>query len=150
MLAWRLTFLCLVCLVAACSITQARAKGINDALNVITDVADPAYGMAVTTCDARGQQIVDRQGTTREEDERDFEELRTRCMATFEAFQSIRDLQQAARAAVTAATEGNSDALADAQRILVELTEAWVHLKNLLQEAGLTSEPEESEDGTET
>ncbi len=147
MFAWKVTFAGLLVLVAACSITQARAKGINDALNVVTDVADPSYGMAVTTCDARAQQIVDREGSTREQDEADFEQLQARCNATFEAFQTIRELQQAARAAVASATEGNSDALQDAQRLLLELTEAWAHLKNLLEEAGLTSEPEESEDG---
>ncbi len=147
MFAWRLIFLGLLVLVAACSITQARARGINDALNVITDVADPSYGMAVTTCDARARQIIDRQGTTQEEDEAAFSQLQSRCNATFEAFQTIRELQQAARAAVQAATEGNSDALADAQRILIELTEAWAHLKNVLEEAGLTTEPSEEHNG---
>ena len=73
MLAWRTTFIGLLVLMAACSITQARARGINDALNVITDVADPSYGMAVTTCDARAQQIIDRADTTQEQDESDFE-----------------------------------------------------------------------------
>jgi len=145
--AWRMIFLGLLVLVAACSITQARARGINDALNVITDVADPSYGMAVTTCDARAQQIIDRADTTQEQDESDFERLQNRCNATFEAFQTIRELQQAARAAVESATEGNSDALADAQRILIELTEAWAHLKNMLEEAGLTSEPSEENNG---
>lgn len=147
MFAWRLIFVGLLVLVAACSITQARARSINDALNVITDVADPSYGMAVTTCDARAAQIVAREGTTQEEDEASFSQLQARCNATFEAFQTIRDLQQAARAAVASATEGNSDALADAQRILIELTEAWAHLKNMLEEAGLTTEPSEENNG---
>jgi len=133
----RIKTLVMLVLLSGCSLTASRATGMHEALNVVTDIVDPVYGLSVTSCDARAQTIVDRTGTTEEDDRGDFERLQVICNSIFHSFETLRHVQAAARSAVELAREGNEDAMVEARDLLLQATEIWNEIKALLEDAGL-------------
>jgi hypothetical protein len=105
------------------------------ALNVITDVADPTYEIAMEGCDAYRNAIVAREGTTLEEDEAAMAEVDRICDAVVVGFEALRGTQLTARSAIDAGASGVA-----AEAISAGLG-AWMELQELvpqLQELGRT------------
>jgi hypothetical protein len=119
----RRTLVCVVLLVTGCGgAVEARQQGMHDVLDVLTDTVDPAYGFAVAACDARADVIVDRTGTTEEQDQRDYAAVRAKCDRAFAIFERIREAQAAARAAV------DSEQFAQAIHALALAQSQWAQL----------------------
>lgn len=74
-----------------CSGSQTPA--VNQAVTVAIKSADAAYALSVEACDAHERWIVERSGTSAEQDEADMEKVRDACDAIFETFNDIRDNQ---------------------------------------------------------
>lgn len=99
-LAWGLAIaaLALASLLHGCGSAQSTANGIDETLNAITDVADPAYELAVRTCDRVEGEIIDRFDA--EEGDQAAQAMRVvrfTCDGMIEAFEAVREAQAAAR-----------------------------------------------------
>ena len=98
----------------------------HSALNVVTDVADPSYELAVDTCHELEMAIVRRE-STRAEDDADIARVRETCDAVFAGFEAVRIAQREARALVDA--EGSGTVVAEAIEALGRL---WRDLQALV------------------
>lgn len=85
-------------IVIGCSPSQARAG--HEVLNTVTEVADPTYQLAVDGCDAARDVIVERQGTTREEDFAAMGQINDLCDGIVLGFETLIGTQRTARAAL--------------------------------------------------
>lgn len=85
-----------------------RAEDIDRVLNIITDVVDPLYEASVLGCDATEGLVIE-QAETREEAEAELGEVRGVCDRIFAGFETVRNSQRLARAAVVALREDESD-----------------------------------------
>ena len=103
MLARLMLPLAFIVSLAACGggISEGRAEGMHDVLNVVTDVVDPLYEGAVGTCDATEGYVI-QAAESRQEAESDIAEIRGICDRIFAGFESVRAAQRAARSAVDA------------------------------------------------
>lgn len=132
-------------LLSGCAPSQAqlRAQGAHEVLNTVTDIANPSYDLAIELCDARELVIIQRQGTTREQDRADFAATREICDRVFQGFRALRELQLASRAAIAAVIEKPDDALwAAAIATLRSVSARWTEIQALLHEAGLVRRSE--------
>lgn len=124
-------------ILASCGGSAAdTAKGMNAGLNALTDAVDPAYGLAVQACEARADQIIEREGSTYAQDRAEMDALQRRCDAAFARFEEIRSAQIAARAAI------DSEQLAEAYSAFARVRELWASLSELLGARAPTSPPE--------
>jgi hypothetical protein len=78
----------------------------HDVLNRVTDVADPTYAIVLETCDAARNVIVERTGTTYEDDTRAMDETDEVCDGLVEGMETLRGTQLTVRAAIDAGAEG--------------------------------------------
>jgi hypothetical protein len=78
----------------------------HDVLNRVTDVADPTYAVVLETCDAARNAIVERGGTTYEEDTAAMDEIDRVCDPIVAGMESLRGTQRTVRAAIDAGAEG--------------------------------------------
>lgn len=104
----------------------------HDVLNRITDVADPTYEIAVESCDAARDVIVERPGTTYQEDRAAFDAIHGVCDGIVEGFETLRGTQLTARAAIDRGAEGAIlEALTHALQLWTELQALIPQLQNL-------------------
>lgn len=75
-------------------------------LNALTTVADPTYEEVVQLCDRMRNRIVERSGTTREQDREDMDEVNEPCDVAVLKFEGIRGSQLTARAFIDSGAEG--------------------------------------------
>lgn len=85
-------------LLAGCGASQTRTG--HEVLNGITDVGDPTYALALETCDAARDAIIEREGTTYEEDRRAMDQIHEVCDGIVLGFESLRGVQVTAREAL--------------------------------------------------
>jgi hypothetical protein len=95
----------LVVLAALAALASASGCGATQRdhharLNVLTDIADPTYAVAVETCDVLRDVIVERQGTTAAEDRIAMDKINSVCDRMVDGFESLRGSQLTARAAI--------------------------------------------------
>lgn len=109
------------------------SRALDESLNTITDVVDPAYALLVQTCEARGQAIVDRQGTSYEQDVAAHNLLRRRCTLADDHMQAVRKAQAAARDAAAAFRSGDVDYSA-AIEALADLRATWDQVRHIIDE----------------
>lgn len=134
-----LTLLVLVGAVAGniltgCGASERRTG--HQVLNGITAVADPTYQMAVDSCDAARDVIVEREGTTYEQDLAAMNRINEVCDAIVLGFESLRDGQQTAREALDSGIAGA------AARLIQGALARWADLQALvpqLQTLGQTA-----------
>lgn len=98
----------------ACGSAQSTQ---HERLNLMTDIADPTYAMAVDTCDALRDGIITREGTTYQQDRAAMDEVQEVCDPLVAGFETLRGTQLTARATIdgglgSAATESITQALA--------------------------------------
>jgi hypothetical protein len=122
-------------------ISQARAEGMHEVLNVVTDVADPLYEASVSTCDATEGYVV-RAAESHADGEAGLAEVRAICDRIFAAFEALRRAQLGARSAVDAALEDPSlserfvsavTAVQELQRAAQAAKEVWATEKAALE-----------------
>lgn len=75
---------------------------LRETTTVLTRSADTAYGLAVEICDSREKAIIEREGTTEQQDLADLAKVRQACDHAFAVFEAVRtrelELHEAARA----------------------------------------------------
>lgn len=105
----------------------------HEALNLVTDVADPTYELAMRTCDELRDAIVAREGTTYEQDRAAMDSIHDVCDPIVTGFEALRGTQLTARAALD---EGLTAA---AEAAIREALALWPRLQAMvrsLQELG--------------
>lgn len=123
-------------LMIACGGTlAAKATGAHRVLNVMADVVNPSYALAVQVCDARELLIVEREGTTLEQDREAIARIRSACDDVFKEFEHIRDVHELARVAIEEAENG--EPWEDVEHSLTVLSTAWAELTLKLKASGL-------------
>lgn len=116
----------------------SRAQGMHDVLNTATDIVDPAYDLAVTSCRVGIDLIETRTGTTLNEDQTALAELRTSCERIFAKFEDIRQAQLKARRLVDIAVRIDDEpTILAALGALSEMKGMWDALAVLLRNAGV-------------
>jgi hypothetical protein len=95
--------LVLMLLVAGCGGSRAQQ---HERLNMLTDVADPTYAMALEACDGSRDIIVVREGTTYEEDTLAMDAVDERCDPIVAGFEVLRGTQLTARGAIERGAQG--------------------------------------------
>lgn len=113
----------------------ARARGAHEVLNVTADIVNPSYELASQVCDAREQVVIERQGTSLEQDTADIEHIRASCDAVFKEFEHIRAVHELARVAIEEAENGES--WEDVETALANLAGVWNRLTMQLRTEGL-------------
>ncbi|MEM7609525.1 MAG: hypothetical protein AAF411_29620 [Myxococcota bacterium] len=104
--------LLLVFVVAGCGAAQrARVnEGVQEALSLTTDVVDPAYELAVTSCDgAEAISIARHAPDEGDEAAEEIRRIRRECDSIFEGFDTLRELQATARVTGDAYEAGRED-----------------------------------------
>lgn len=109
--------------------SKTYSDGANAVLGTVTRIVDPIYASAVTACDQAEKRIVERTGTTEEQDRTDLATVREHCDIAFDAFDAVREAQKAARLAVDLASSGSPETLDEAEAKLVSLAKAAEHAK---------------------
>lgn len=84
----------------------AEQRTAHTALNAITDIADPTYQLAVDSCDAARDVIIERGGTTYAEDRAAMDQIHAVCDPMIIGFESLRSVQITARAAIDSGLPG--------------------------------------------
>lgn len=111
-----------VTLARVCAGCGATPRQQHDVLNRITDVADPTYEAAIAGCDAARDVIVDRDGTTYEEDSAAMDEINAVCDPMVLGFEALRGSQLSARAAIDSGVDAAiSTAILEALRLWAQL-----------------------------
>jgi len=116
-------------LTAACAPTaSARFNSAQTALNVLTDVVDPAYEATRVGCDAAEVAAV----ALAELNEISYAELdirirenRDRCNKVITIYEAMIDLQRAAREALEMARAGDEQALNQAEETIRAIRRVW-------------------------
>jgi hypothetical protein len=88
----------LVVLLLASGCGGSQQQNVETALDVSAVAVDSANTVMLAYCDTKAQAIVDRQGTTKEDDERDYGELKSACNQFFDATEAIRTAHDSLRA----------------------------------------------------
>lgn len=104
----------LAVLVSGCSAArrQGVAQGLDQGLNILTDVVDPAYEGAVEVCDwTEGEVIRSHERDELEAARAQMLEVRAMCDGIFSGFEAAREAQQAARLAADALEDDRATAL---------------------------------------
>jgi hypothetical protein len=96
----------LLLLLVGCGATAQQRQTQHDVLDRVTDVADPTYAIVLGSCDAARNVIVNRPGTTFDEDTRALNEIDDVCDGIVEGMETLRGTQLTARAAITAGAQG--------------------------------------------
>jgi len=109
-----------------CGGTQQQRTA-HEALNMVVDVADPTYQMAVDTCRAARHVIIDRQGTTYEEDRAAFDSIHEICDPMVAGFEVLRGVVITARVAIDTGDIGDT-----ASQGIAEALQLWSQLRRLL------------------
>lgn len=82
------------CLVALLFVASAcggsQQQNVQTALDASAVAVNSANTVMIAFCDVKAQAIIDRQGTTKEQDEKDYAELKGACNEFFEATETIR------------------------------------------------------------
>lgn len=119
-------------LCAGCGSTAQQRQTQHDVLNRVTDVADPTYALVLETCDAARNVIVNRPGTTYDEDTRAMDEIDDVCDGIVEGMETLRGTQRTARAAINAGAQGAIlEGLQAALRLWATLQEKIPELQSL-------------------
>lgn len=107
------------------SLASQRAEGMHEALNVVSDVADPLYSAATVACDAAEGVVIARQGTTEAQDRLDVARIREACDRAYAGFEALRHGQLAARQAAEVVRGGeDAEAMRHALDAIQELHSA--------------------------
>lgn len=114
----------LVVMVSGCGTAASQHR----ALNVVADLANPSYDLAIQACDEAEVFIIARAGTTYDEDAAAIASVRAVCDRVFAGFDALRVAHRVARAAV----DGGGEALIT--QAMAELQAAWDALRALLPE----------------
>lgn len=116
---------------------KARAEGMHEILNIVTDVADPLYGAAVSSCEM-AETVASLRG-----DQSKIEKIRSGCDKVFAAFESLRDTQLAARAAIEAyLADSTGERLMKALSAVSAVRNAVEHARAIWQSEGPGDAPD--------
>lgn len=117
----------LAIMLSGCGASERQSA--HSALNLVTDVADPSYELAVRTCDEAEWVIVRREGSSQAEDLSAMATVREICDGVFAGFEGLRIAQREARELVDAEERG--DVIGAAMETLGRL---WRALQELVPE----------------
>jgi predicted RNA-binding protein with PIN domain len=108
--------------------SSARINVTQTALNVLTDVVDPAYAATRVGCDAAEQAALTLQGAGQisiaELDAR-IRDSRARCDRAIAVYEQMVELQTEARKALERAQHGDQPALEQAELLLEDIRHLW-------------------------
>jgi hypothetical protein len=132
-----------LCLLAGCGSAQHTANGIDEALNTVTDVVDPAYELSVRTCDrVEGEIIAAHRPEEVAQAREALRAAREACDVLVEAFEAVRDAQTLGRAAADAFRRGEiteaalAEALAATASAAASAKAAWEAFQLVLGRIG--------------
>lgn len=108
----------------------------HDTLDVVTEVTDPIYGVAVRTCRSLEMAVAERDGTSPAEDAADLAKIRVQCDVVVNQFERLIRLQVAARLAIDGFKAGEKTA-DDVDVAVAAVQAAWVEVRQLLKELGV-------------
>jgi exonuclease VII small subunit len=107
---------------------SARVAQAQTALNVMTDIVDPAYEATRVGCDAAevgAVALADAHKINIDELRGRIQETRARCDRVITIYERMIELQKAAREALKLAETGDDQALAQAEQQLNEIRALW-------------------------
>ena len=120
----------LVLVLALSAVTQACGGSVaqqHARVNILADIADPTYELALEGCDEARDFIVARQGSTEEADRADMDAVNLACDTIVEGFEALRGSQLTARQAIDAGLSGA------AEELLRQGMAQWEHLRTLFE-----------------
>jgi hypothetical protein len=92
-------------------------------------------------CHDQERAVVAREGTTLEDDQAAIVSIREKCDIVFAGFETLRQLQRAARDAIEAVRQNPSDAAyAAAMSVVASVTAQWDTIRDLLRQHELIEE----------
>jgi hypothetical protein len=125
----RPSFVLATLLVASCtSNAQARIQTAQVALNVMTEIVDPAYEATRVGCDAAevgAVALADAKKITVNELQGRIQENRARCDRVISIYEQMIVLQKTARELLQAAGDGDEQALNQAEAQLAQIRALW-------------------------
>jgi len=137
------TLLVLAIFITGCGGVTAQRVA-HEALNTMTDVADPTYQMVLDTCDTFRNAIVERQGTTYEQDSAAMNQVDAICDPMVVGFETLRDSQLTARAFIDSGVEAG---IGETVRSALAL---WDQLRLLIPQLGDLGKTSGGESGGES
>lgn len=115
--------------VFCCTMTaSARVAQAQTALNVMTDIVDPAYEATRVGCDAAevgAVALADARKITIDELQGRIQDTRARCDRVITLYERMIELQKTAREALKLAEAGDEQALNQAETKLAEIRALW-------------------------
>lgn len=129
-ISWMSLSALIITLALSCCVSTANAR-INQAqtaLNVMTDIVDPAYEATRVGCDAAevgAVALADARKITVDELQGRIQENRARCNRVITIYEQMIELQKAAREALQLAEAGDEQALNQAEEKLAAIRTLW-------------------------